>query len=205
MSSGKTQQTATEHALLLPEILSRIFKWIVRDEDGSWGLVDEENDTFAIYDSLGVVLRCALVNKLWFREAMPILWRRPGSLIYRLSVRGSLPYCMKMIETLERRQLYASFVREALLVSVAEGAELAEELDAALQGVEFPKLNRIDLVIDDRGGGFYLPRIDGRHVEGVMIDPRFEIHPDIYGPSRADTDTVIDQLPVRYSCTSHLI
>jgi hypothetical protein len=31
------------------------------------------------YGREGVLLRCGLVNKLWYAEAMPILWSTPGT------------------------------------------------------------------------------------------------------------------------------
>jgi len=180
---------AVHSALHLPEILHIIFTWIQRDTGGFWPLYDKEKDNAVdSYGVDGVLARCALVNKLWYLKAMPILWAFPNSHC------GSKPACLTQIfGAIEppRRQSLANFVREANLVTV----DTSDNRDAAIRGIAFPKLQTVTMTLDDYSG-VHVPRIENHIIKSLDLDPRFEYYPDTYGMSPDQMESVLDQISI---------
>lgn len=197
MTSKATALTAAEHALRLPEILFSIFSWIHEDRYGYWGYIEYYDDDGGYeteepgYGHEGVLMRCGLVNKLWYAEAMPILWATPGTLGMLTS--NSLPRFFSPIKSLARRQFYANFVQTATLVTVTEDA--AAECDSALFGVTFPKSTSLKLILNH---SCYVPRVEGHGFTELLIDPPFECNPDTYLMTRDQIGAVLDQIPVGF-------
>jgi hypothetical protein len=187
-----TATTAVQRALLLPEILSLIFAWIRQDRDYFYrGNFDEEEWEYRLsYGREGVLLRCGLVNKLWYAEAMPIMWSSPWSL--GCVVPNSLPQFFLNMDP-PRRQYYANFVETVTLATTSK--EQGVRADLVLRDLKFPKLESVMLRLVDHDG-CYIPRVEKQAVKSVDIDPRFEVYPDTYGMSRDEIGSILDQITV---------
>ncbi|KAJ5379880.1 uncharacterized protein N7496_002308 [Penicillium cataractarum] len=102
-SSTTVEMTAPQRVLSIPELLGEIFEWIALKENPKhrsqpWichcnGPCKCPNNT--------TLRRCALVNHLWFQEAMRLLWERPGK--PNANPFSRIPPA--------RRQIYANFVK----------------------------------------------------------------------------------------------
>ncbi|KAJ6541478.1 hypothetical protein B0H19DRAFT_1268474 [Mycena capillaripes] len=101
--------TVAHTALLLPEILDLVFHHV-----HCTGWSHEE------------LARCGLVNRLWYHESMPHLWRHPTTW------NSTLPRLFHRIEPV-RRQFYVNF-KERASVMLAGISTVAED-DEALRGL----------------------------------------------------------------------
>ncbi|KAJ5782723.1 hypothetical protein N7457_004497 [Penicillium paradoxum] len=122
MDSTIQYETSTQRALAIPEILRMIF-------DQKTGY---EGNATSRHSNL---LKYALVNSLWFSEAIPVLWARP---------QAPLDAVMEKISP-ERRQFYANYVMwtRVLQFSSPPGKEKNSFSEKGpLHGLLFPKLVR---------------------------------------------------------------
>lgn len=162
-------------ALLMPEILSQILMWIYLDEDTYWNVLYDDDEIEYTFGRDGALLRCGLVNKLWWEEAMRYLWaEHPGGYAFIHAFRAVDP---------ERKPYLASCVKSLTLHSVNE--RYADEHDGYLRGIAFPKLHTLKLLVDICC--VHVPRIEGHAIRHLIIDPRFEVYPTMYA---LDEDTM---------------
>lgn len=184
--------SARQRTLATPEIVSLVLSWIYQDDQfhqtvyKESSLPDEDPDE-SYYGHLGVLLRCAQVNKLWHLEAVTFLWREPC--IYTdhwLHTRFSA------FTDFERKQYHANLVEETTLITLSRSE--AARGDAVLEGVEFPRLKEVRIYLD--GNGEHITKIRGSHVKVLDLDPSFDYYPDTYRVSREEMDVILDQLPV---------
>ncbi|VUC28742.1 unnamed protein product [Clonostachys rosea] len=189
---------APTNPLLLREIVAEVMKWIDMDYGFSHevysGKLDEydEPEVLASYGKDGVLARCCCVNRLWFNEAAPLLWAAPTQFTFAMDQTLS-----KMLDKLDmsRRQLYANFVKEAVIAGVPP--DDAFEHDEPLKGLDFPKLESVDLPLAGWGESEYIPRIKNHRVKILAIDPSFDIYPDTYRVMQNEMGSILDQIPVR--------
>ncbi|KAK7217739.1 hypothetical protein V2G26_005742 [Clonostachys chloroleuca] len=182
--------------LLLREIVAEVMKWIDIDHWFSHevysGKLDEydEPELLATYGKDGVLARCCCVNRLWFEEAAPLLWAKPTQFTF-----ASDQTLSKMFDQLNvsRRQMYANFIKEAVIAGVPP--DEAFENDEPLKGLEFPKLESVDLPLAGWGESEYIPRIRNHQVRILAIDPSFDIYPDTYRVMQDEMGSILEQIP----------
>jgi hypothetical protein len=189
--ANNNEITVVQRALLMPEILSTIFKWISPDQSGWWCVYNKEGDEEYAHTREGVLARCGLVNKLWYNEAMRCLWREPTHGFFA----SSLQQLFAKIDP-ARRQFYANFI-EAAILSTADEDQVGKS-DDALSGVTFPKLKSLYMFLV----GPAVPKTKILQLAVLEIDPYYDSHPETNGPeifglSRAKMDTFLEQIPVR--------
>jgi hypothetical protein len=175
--AANTSPTVVQTTLSLPEIVNLILHH-VRPEPDNWNYSD--------------LAPCGLVNKLWYRESMPHLWRVTPSW------NCSLPSLFRPIEP-ERRQFYANLVERASLVLA--GISTAAEDDGALRGIAFPKLAELKIVVPNPGyrDPPYVPRIGSHRVVELVVDPHYEAcYPEFFGVSEKDWEDILEQIPVSF-------
>ena len=215
--ASQREQTAAQRALATDEILSIILNWI--KEDGDWWLddpnedkysddEDEENDMASaagddsvrielerlglrkyVYGFEGVLLRCALVNRLWNAEAVPLLWSDIDFWDYGMS----MPLVFGRIDPL-RRQYFANLAKDPKLTAVDKDS--AADVDAGLRGASFPNLRAIYLRLPPSNND-HIPRIDAPGVVELFVDPPFDIYPDSYYIYGDQWDVILDDIAVR--------
>ncbi|KAF3940532.1 hypothetical protein ABW19_dt0207515 [Dactylella cylindrospora] len=180
MSGNYGGLSATQHALLLPEILSLVLEWI--NEDTYYELcVYEENPKDPRYPQVlssignkGVLSCCCRVNKLWFQESVRFLWRDP-------SAPGAgwkrLPDVFRTIEP-GRKQMYANYIEECLMGDIY-AKDNSVVINEELEGLEFPNMKRIRIMLMGRYS-MHIPRLGKNATKELELDPRFEYHPDTY-------------------------
>ncbi|KAJ5356555.1 hypothetical protein N7517_011164 [Penicillium concentricum] len=120
MEYSTQPEAASQRALGLGDILRMIFSRNTRSDE----------EAMAYHSDL---LRWALVNSRWYREAIPLLWARP---------RFPLHVIMAKVPS-ERRQYYANHVAWALVVYHTQYQKDAYAENGLLYGLVFPKLTRI--------------------------------------------------------------
>ncbi|CAH0051851.1 unnamed protein product [Clonostachys solani] len=182
--------------LLLREIVAEVMKWIDLDYGFSHevlsGKLDEydEPEVLATYGKNGVLARCCCVNRLWFNEAAPLLWAAPTQFTFAMDQTLS-----KLFNQLDesRRQMYANFVKEAVIAGVPP--DEAFENDEPLKGLEFPKLENVDLPLAGWGQSEYIPRIGNHRVKILSIDPSFDVYPDTYRVMQEELGSILEQIP----------
>lgn len=188
---------ATQRALLMPEILSAVFDWIFEDSDGGCieralkqGEDDDHDDGIhrTYYERHQVLFHCSLINRLWSKEAIRHLWREP--FIWQHDFRTTLTSQMARLEA-ARRQFYANFIETSTDYSVY--AEYAR--DDALQGVLFPKLRHLYLMLEYD----HLPKIEGHKIEVLELDPHTEWMPETIYVTQDRMNDILDQIAVRFS------
>ncbi|OJI82694.1 hypothetical protein ASPTUDRAFT_43991, partial [Aspergillus tubingensis CBS 134.48] len=117
---------AVQRALAIPEILNHIFECLYhyRPATRGWGGRS--------------LLSCALVNKLWFSEAIRWLWQNPRPLLHRdgsqddvLDVLGNIPEA--------RRNIYARYIKRATLIDFHRKPD-------GLDSVQFPSLRCVHIM-----------------------------------------------------------
>ncbi|KAF7156353.1 hypothetical protein CNMCM6106_009620 [Aspergillus hiratsukae] len=177
--------TATQHALLLPEIRRSIIEWAGEEPyDYNNNIYDEEEDIHIPCTREYTLLCCALVNKTWYHEAMPALWKDLDQLRYM----PNLPYFFRPI-TPDCLQFYADFVENAFLHAMDEN----DDNDEILNGMAFPKLRSLHLFVDF--GHEYIPRIQGHRIEDLYVDPRHEAYPTTTVSAEA-MGAILEQIPL---------
>ncbi|KAF2096260.1 hypothetical protein NA57DRAFT_79027 [Rhizodiscina lignyota] len=186
--ANSTETLAVQRALLMPEVLSAIFKWIHEDNASFWYAKDGHRDTHYRYGREGVLVRCGLVNRLWFKEAMRCLWMEPNVGFFR---QCNLPALFAKINP-SRRQFYADFIKKAVLVTISD----SRDPDSPLCAVIFPKLEALKLVLDGYCDGFYVPKVNCPKLTNLEIDPPYESEPEeSFGITRDEMDIILDQIP----------
>ncbi|KAJ5497078.1 hypothetical protein N7463_009065 [Penicillium fimorum] len=120
MESSAQPEAASQRALGLDEILRMIFSRNTYNE----------KEAMAHHSDL---LRWALVNSRWYREAIPLLWARP---------RFTLDVIMAKVPS-KRRQYYANHMAWALVVYHTQSQKDAYGENGLLHELVFPKLTRI--------------------------------------------------------------
>ena len=191
--------------LAMPEILERIFTWLSLDvgifvEGRSYTLPltdpGNENDDDA-YDpdikyhgSWGVLARCARVNKLWWMEATPLIWREPH---WDLWSHDSATI-LRRVEP-ERRQYYANFIEEAQLWSYEPNNNPAA--DEMFRETKFPRLAKVRIVLPTSGKATHMPRLNAPELRDLEIDPPCDSYPRTYHGFGPDNwDVIFEQIPV---------
>ncbi|KAJ6541493.1 hypothetical protein B0H19DRAFT_959101 [Mycena capillaripes] len=167
--------TVGQTALLLPEILDLIFRHVHDIDVDQWSHAD--------------LAPCGLVNRLWYHESMPHLWRH-GTWIC------TLPRLFHCIEP-ARRQFYANFIERAW-VALA-GISTAAEDDEALRGLAFPRLTALKITVmnppyDDPS---HVPRLQNHRVVALQVDPHYEAcYPEFFGVSEEEWEVILEQIPI---------
>ena len=215
--------SAAQKVLAIPELLTLIIYWISEDTDfwhyGPSPLIHlpspispsssfplpsypshnpEDKPESTSHDRHGALLRCALVSQLWFSISIPFLWSDDASssipsgnlfqdLIFRFS-------CI----TPARRQLYADFVEKDTFMLVKPDSEKAKEADEVLKDVKFPRLKSLWMIMPGFGTS-YVPKIDGKSVEILELDPSFDVNPDTYRVGGEELEEVLVQVAVSFS------
>lgn len=141
------------------------------------------------------LVRCGLVNTLWFHEAMRYLWRNPTKDGTSLCVR------FEKVDP-SRRQFYANFVRAGDLIDVDERdvkpfVNVRKYIDA-LFGLHFPRMNHLNVRLERSRKGVNLPWIDARSVAvihvsvvGTLWDAQTEKFVAVPGPWRLTKEMVM--------------
>ncbi|KAJ6541487.1 hypothetical protein B0H19DRAFT_1173354 [Mycena capillaripes] len=165
--------TVAHTALLLPEILDSIFHHV--------------NCTDWFHEELA---RCGLVNRLWYHESMPHLWRDVTAYYC------TLPHLFHRIEP-ARRQFYANFIEHAFVVLA--GISTAAEDDEALRGLAFPRLTALRITVPNPGyeDPPHVPRIQNHRVVVLEVDPHYEsCYPEFFGVSKEQWEVILEQILV---------
>lgn len=206
--------TATSRVLSMPELLREIFSWVDKDDGFNCEVGKEAVDAFLesinweevrslgeihwgncpdthYYHKKGVLLRCGLVNTLWWCEAIRFIWRRldgPGS--WDTDLLG----CFAGFHDPCRKQFHANLVRQADLFLINE--DEAEIFDALIQGVIFPNLQHLRLYCPKSCD--YMPQLKCPSLRILEIDPEFESEFGIpeYGLSQEQWDKVLRRISV---------
>ncbi|PYI11329.1 hypothetical protein BO78DRAFT_413805 [Aspergillus sclerotiicarbonarius CBS 121057] len=118
--------TAVQRALMIPEVLGMIFRWIRLDYKGEWLSYNSP------YNGANTLYSCILVSNLWYQEAIRYLWQGADS---------DMPFACNTLDLLgkiaePRRQLYAKFIKSACLTHSLCRLNITEH-------VEFPNLMEI--------------------------------------------------------------
>ncbi|CAG9953947.1 unnamed protein product [Clonostachys rosea f. rosea IK726] len=163
------------HPLLLREIVAEVMKWIDIDYEFSHdvysGKLDEydEPEVLTTYGKNGVLARCCCVNRLWFNEAAPLLWAAPTQFTFAMD--QTLSRCVTATDVCQLRQGGCHCWCPP---------DEASKNDEPLKGLEFPKLESVDLPLAGWGESEYIPRIGNHQVKILVIDPSFDVYPDTY-------------------------
>ncbi|RHZ56595.1 uncharacterized protein CDV56_106462 [Aspergillus thermomutatus] len=184
--------TATQHALLLPEIRCSIIAWVWEGLDDLGNISDEKRER-EIHTRQYTLLCCGLVNRTWYHDAMPLLWKDLHPSFYW----HNLPKHFRSI-TPDRRQFYANFVEKALLDAVKDEND---ENDEILQGLAFPKLRSLHLFVDYHDG--YIPRIQAHRIEELDVVPRHHAYP-IRMVDAEVMSAILEQIPVSFRTPARL-
>ncbi|KAI5278430.1 hypothetical protein KEM54_004607, partial [Ascosphaera aggregata] len=124
-----TTLTTAQSTLQIPELLSMIFERLALDGEG-------------YFDATGrqTLLSSALVNKLWFQEAMRQLWTNPCGRLAR-----PIPRLLGGVAAPERRAVYASRICGGSLYAYKRkfGDRDSMFMDEILDTIDFPKLSKI--------------------------------------------------------------
>lgn len=99
----------------------------------------ELEDEYLSYERPGVLFRWALVNRIWYREAVLFLWE---DLCFNGFETSLLPDCFSFPAP-PRRQFYANFVQRADLSLV--GKDTVDSDNAHIERVIFPRLQSLFL------------------------------------------------------------
>ncbi|KAE8372200.1 hypothetical protein BDV26DRAFT_105438 [Aspergillus bertholletiae] len=195
--------TATDRVLSSPELLCEIFSWINKDDTFCCTVANEAEDVFYestdwsnfpeahYYGKRGVLLRCSLVNSLWWSEAIRFIWERLSGGHWDTD----LPGCFAGFLDPYRKQFYANLIKQADLVTIDE--DNADAHDRLIQGVIFSNLERLCLYCPENLD--YVPRLQCPSLKILEIDPYFESEfgRNEYGLSQEQWDKVLDRISVR--------
>lgn len=216
--------TATYHVHSTPELLHEIFSWIDQDDSFSCEVGNDAEETFLenidwdkisslsevdwsncpktyYYHKKGVLLRCGLVNKLWWGEAIRFIWSRLGD---GSTASDDLLGCFAGFDDPCRKQFHANLVTQADLFLINEDTSTGTSnrdagiYDSLLQGVIFPKLQHLRLYCPK--GCDYIPQIQCPSLRTLEIDPQFECEFGVpeYGLSQDQWDKVLCRISVSY-------
>ncbi|KAJ0339884.1 hypothetical protein COL154_001345 [Colletotrichum chrysophilum] len=147
---------------------------------------DEEDWSVHHYCRGGVLMRCMLVNKLWFEFATPFLWKEPTEMVSYPSYKTAIVAILSAIEPV-RRQMYAKHVE----IGFNEGRDNED-----LTELEFPRLREMQLRTDYE---INLPKINGYGVKVLSVDPRYEpCYPEVYTLTQDRMNELLDQIAERF-------
>lgn len=184
--------TAVQRALALPEIVGEVLSWI---DIGRYHIsIKMEEDTYW-YGRLGVLFRCALVNHLWFREAVAFLWRDLRCPV-PFRKQALFPTCLEDHD-FDCAQFYANLVQQATLSTFHEGwADFYKEI---VDGIVFPNLERLVLCCQGFADeSYYFAQIKCPNLKVLELDPHFEINPTTYLVHQDDWNEIFDCIAVRF-------
>lgn len=206
--------TATYHVLFTPEILGEIFSWIDKDNNFSYEVGTGAEDTFLesidwdkvgslseidwsncpktyYYYKKGVLLRCGLVNKFWWCEAIRYIWRRLGGPGHG---GADLLGCFAGFDDPCRKQFHANLVTQADLFIINE--DNAGIYDSLIHGVTFPNLQHLRLYCPQRCD--YIPQLQCPSLKILEIDSEFECEFGLskYALSQEKWDKVLCRISV---------
>lgn len=190
--------TAAQRALMIPETLEAVLLWIDRDTTGYWY---EHGQPQIYYQREGVLARCGLVNRCWYKQATRLLWKHPAPK-FRHHRQNSLPALFDNIDS-ERRQFYADFIENGVLVTVSSSD--ASHVDEALRGLRFPKLESLSMYIEGGFYGYHIPRVEHPQLSALEIDPPYDVSTDTFGVPIDDMDEILEQVPVSSPSNTKLI
>lgn len=185
--------TATHHVLSTPELVHEIFSWIDEDDYFSCEVGNDEQEAFLesidwdkigslsefdwgscpktyYYCKKGVLFRCALVNKLWWCEAVRFIWKRLGGDGQTEDLLGCFRSARFDNEPC-RKQLHGNLVSQAHLWMINDDRD-AEFYESLLQGVIFPNLQHLRLYCPKTCD--YIPQLQCPSLRILEIDPQFE-------------------------------
>lgn len=185
--------SAAYKVLSTPLLLEQIFTWIYerpqkpRDED-------EEYHSSDWIERNGVLVRCALVSKLWFYEATRTLWRRWDDKVFWR------PDFVENFAKMEpaRRQLYADMIHHAEL-AVVENPDLFYTAQTTFADITFSNLKSLYLYVpgDSRGRAeisiFHAPQLTA-----LSFDPQYDWLPASYSVQQDEWKVIFDLITVRY-------
>ena len=164
-----------QRALLLPEILANIFSELEKEkEDAQWCRYPSQGRTV----NAGHLLQCGLVNKFWYREAMPFLWAIPCQYY---NPRKFLAKLLAGIEP-DRRQSCAKYIKGGIIKTYNWGA--AED-DEIFHGLDFPNMKKLVLICDGR----HTPQFVSQGVTSLTIISDDSQQPEVMA-------TILDKIPV---------
>ncbi|KAF7352188.1 putative rta1 domain protein [Mycena venus] len=164
--------TVVQTALLLPEILDLIFRHV--------------HGTYCSHKDLAT---CGLVNRFWYQESMPNLWRD------LTTSNCTLPSLFHNIGP-ARRQFYANFIERADLTLA--GISTAAETDEALHGLAFPRLTVLKIWVPNPGYDDppHVPSIQNHRIVALEIDPHYEMcYPEFFGVLEEEWEVILEQIP----------
>ncbi|KOS47504.1 hypothetical protein ACN38_g1532 [Penicillium nordicum] len=172
--------TASQRALGIAEIVGLILSFVPRD----WFAPRERES----------LRHCALVNKLWLAEALPMIWD-----CFDLSI-GTL------FEKLEpdRRQFYANFMVFGESHALWDTASF-KTLSCDLQNVVFPRMECLLLFTSGKRGEFSLPILNCPNLRCMAfqdMDIENEEKDDDMGPDA--WESIFWDLPTNYPSLKEL-
>jgi hypothetical protein len=185
--------SAAYKVLSTPPLLEQTFTWIYerpqkpRDED-------EEYHSSDWIERNGVLVRCALVSKLWFYEATRTLWRRWDDKVFWRT--DFVENFAKMEPA--RRQLYADMIHHAEL-AVVENPDLFYTAQTTFADITFSNLKSLYLYVpgDSRGRAeisiFHAPQLTA-----LSFDPQYDWLPASYSVQQDEWKVIFDLITVRY-------
>jgi hypothetical protein len=186
MATPSTPASATQKALSLPEILSGIFHWIYADEGRLEEIPDRPHHYTFVTTRRNRLHSCALTSRLWFAEAIALLWKVPS--------RPDLEYLECDIEARlgplhpSRREFYAKFIEEGT-IETRRGDDVPPESDS----VVLPSLRTLRLKISLSNS--VVPAIVAPQVKQLDIDPWVELYPEDWVGENV-MGKVLEQIPV---------
>ncbi|OOQ87138.1 hypothetical protein PEBR_18370 [Penicillium brasilianum] len=149
-----TVMTATQLVLSTPELVSEILQWDAggyKEYDGPFNQTSAKT-RFVNY---------ALVNTLWFHEAMRYLWWTPLPFSKLRTLGRRLPR--------ERKQVYANFVVDLVLENDPHGSYKENRI---LERLNFPRLRFVKIYIRPGQRYLSLPEIRGFALHDLTTDVR---------------------------------
>ncbi|KAK6538610.1 hypothetical protein TWF694_010188 [Orbilia ellipsospora] len=177
-----------QHALLLPEILSVVLEWVYLKESLSEEEIERlpESYTSLWSPNLADLAHCACVNKLWFKEAIRILWRNPTKYNTRLNKLSNFFYEIEP----ERQQFYLDHIEEFVIQDVSEQDEASRK---PLHHLEYPNLKTITMRAAG-WWGFRFAKFGKNSARKLRFDPRFDVYPDTYGVDQEKMKKTLDYI-----------
>lgn len=188
--------SAAHRALTSPILLETIFLFILADKLGQWEARsatndstadDSESQSYSHYGSAGVLRRCAQVNRFWFHEALPHLWKD----VVTEASHYPLSQIFQNIQP-DRRQLYANFIERASERNYHDG----EKCDHILHDLTFPRLKTLHVFLNHQ---HRFPQVRTDVLETLILDPHYEpCYPEMYFVDQDVSAAVLDQIAVLY-------
>ncbi|KAJ5358679.1 uncharacterized protein N7496_011092 [Penicillium cataractarum] len=183
--------SAAHQVLSSPPLLECIFTWVSNDVYGSWPVPellkppskenpnlhddDEDDEPEAWIEISGVLLRCAIVNKTWFREAIRILWRNWEE---RILYSSGITETFSKIDH-SQRQFYANLIHRAEVVVIGDW-QLGQLARTVFQDITFSNLESVQFTVPGHGNDSEVPIFRAPKLKTLLIDPEFDSMPISY-------------------------